>query len=78
MEKSNVTQSSEGLFGIIIGNNEKYAKIVLVDSPPIQMELLGSTQNDARNWEGLVRLDNLGFLLITDEHPKTMLVYIPY
>jgi hypothetical protein len=65
-------------FEYIEGNNEKYAKIVLVDSPPIQMELLGSMQNDARNWEGLVRLDNRGFLLVTDEHPKTMLAFIAY
>ncbi|MGD2091482.1 MAG: hypothetical protein PVH61_35240 [Candidatus Aminicenantes bacterium] len=63
-------------FEYIEPNNNKYAKIVLVDSPPIQMELLGSAQNDARNWEGLVRLDNRGFLLITDEHPKTMLGFI--
>jgi hypothetical protein len=63
-------------FEYIEPNNNKYAKIVLVDSPPLQMELLGADQNDARNWEGLVRLDNHGFLLITDEHPKTMLGFI--
>lgn len=58
--------------------SNKNPKIVLVDSPPIQMKLLGANQNDARNWEGLVRLDNRGFLLITDEHPKTMLGFIAY
>jgi hypothetical protein len=63
-------------FEYIEPNNNKYPKIVLVNSPPIQMELLGADQNDARNWEGLVRLDNHGFLLITDEHPKTILGYI--
>jgi hypothetical protein len=65
-------------FEYIEPKNNQYAKIVLVDSPPIQMELLGSMQNDARNWEGLVRLDNRGFLLVTDEHPKTMLAFIAY
>jgi hypothetical protein len=65
-------------FEYIEPKNNQYAKIVLVNSPPIQMELPGSTQNDARNWEGLVRLDNHGFLLVTDEHPKTMLGFIAY
>jgi hypothetical protein len=65
-------------FEYIEPKNNQYAKIVLVDSPPMQMELLGSTQNDARNWEGLVRLDNRGFLLVTDEHPKTILGFIVY
>jgi hypothetical protein len=63
-------------FEYIEQNNEKYPKIVLANSPPLQLELLGAAQNDARNWEGLVRLDNHGFLLITDEHPKTMLGFI--
>jgi hypothetical protein len=53
-------------FEYIEPKDNKYPKIVLVNSPPIQMELLGADQNDACNWEGLVRLDNHGFLLITD------------
>jgi hypothetical protein len=65
-------------FEYIEPNNNKYPKIVLVNSPPIQLELLGPDKSDARNWEGLVRLDNRGFLLITDEHPKTMLAFIAY
>jgi hypothetical protein len=65
-------------FEYIEPKNNKYAKIVLVNSPPIQMELLGADKFDARNWEGLVRLDNHGFLLVTDEHPKTMLGFIAY
>lgn len=31
----------------------------------------------ARNWEGLVRLGNRGFLAVTDEHPETILAFIP-
>jgi hypothetical protein len=45
-------------------------KIVLVDKPPIQLELMGcdNYKKDSRNWEGIVRLDDpAGFLLITDE-----------
>jgi hypothetical protein len=48
--------------------------IGLTDSPPIQLELLPIV---ARNWEGLVRLDERGFLLITDLFPKTILGFVP-
>jgi len=33
--------------------------------------------NDARNWEGIVRLDNRGFLLATDKFPTTILGFVP-
>ncbi len=48
--------------------------ITLADVPPIQLELTG---DEARNWEGLVRLDERGFLLVTDEHPDTLLGFVP-
>ena len=47
--------------------------ITLVDAPPIQLELL---EKDARNWEGLVRLDDRGFLLMTDKFPETILGFV--
>ncbi|PKN85496.1 MAG: hypothetical protein CVU46_10830 [Chloroflexi bacterium HGW-Chloroflexi-8] len=49
--------------------------IVLADLPPIQLEL--SAENESRNWEGLVRLDETGFLLVTDLFPETLLVFVP-
>lgn len=49
--------------------------ISLTSSAPIQLEM---EQAEGRNWEGLVRLDNLGFLLTTDKHPKTILAFIPF
>lgn len=48
--------------------------IRLIDTPPIQLELLPIL---ARNWEGLVRLDDQGFLLITDLFPGTILGFVP-
>jgi hypothetical protein len=48
--------------------------IRLRDIPPIQLQLL---DNAARNWEGLVCLDERGFLLVTDEHPRTILAFVP-
>lgn len=47
--------------------------IDLADTPPIQLELLPSV---ARNWEGLVRLDDRGFLLVTDLFPDTILGFV--
>jgi hypothetical protein len=51
------------------------AGIVLTDRPPIQLQL----SNEApRNWEGLVRLDDRGFLLVTDRFPGTLLGFVPW
>lgn len=50
--------------------------IVLADLAPIQLEL--SAENESRNWEGLVKLDDTGFLLVTDLFPDTWLGFIPY
>lgn len=50
----------------IVGNNIRRTK-----TPPLN--LIGE---EGRNWEGIVRLDNQGFLLATDNHPRTMLTFI--
>ena len=47
--------------------------IALTDTPPIQFVLLNA---DARNWEGIARLDNRGFLMVTDSFPQTILGYV--
>jgi hypothetical protein len=48
--------------------------IVLTESPPILLELAGADL--ARNWEGIARLDDLGFLLATDKFPETILAFV--
>ncbi|MDY6875132.1 MAG: hypothetical protein SWK90_02860 [Chloroflexota bacterium] len=48
--------------------------ISLVDTPPIQLELIDD--DHSRNWEGIVRLDNRGFLLVTDTYPETILGFV--
>ncbi len=50
-------------------------RIVRTKRPPIQLLLEGS---EGRNWEGLVRLDQQGFLLITDKYPSTILGFVAY
>ena len=48
--------------------------ITLVDRPPIQLELL---PDELRNWEGIARLDERGFLLVSDKFPETILGFVP-
>lgn len=48
--------------------------IELVKRAPLQLRM---TESEGRNWEGLVRLDNKGFLLATDKHPRTILAFLP-
>ncbi len=50
------------------------AGISFSGAPPIQLELIAQ---DARNWEGIVRLDERGFLLATDKFPTTILGFVP-
>lgn len=38
---------------------------------------LGS-ESEGRNWEGLVRLDDRGFLIVTDRHPRTVFAFVPW
>ncbi len=49
------------------------AAITLTGAPPIQLQL---PDDEARNWEGLVRLDDRGFLLATDKFPTTILGFV--
>lgn len=52
-------------------------RIELTDTPPIQLQLVGS--RNERNWEGIVRLEEAGlegFLIMTDEFPKTILGFV--
>lgn len=43
-------------------------------TPPIN--LAAAPGGGCRNWEGLVRLGGEGFLLMSDKHPGTLLVYV--
>ena len=52
------------------------AGIVRTDTPVITLNL--ENQPGERNWEGVARLDNLGFLVITDSSPRTILGFVPF
>ncbi len=51
-------------------------KITETKMPPVN--LAGEVWNKARNWEGLARLEDKGFLIITDTYPRTILAFVPY
>jgi hypothetical protein len=50
-------------------------QISRIDQPPIYLQLLD--YNIARNWEGIAMLDELGFLLISDSFPGSLLGFCP-
>jgi len=50
-------------------------RILRTESPPLNLELL--PDGECRNWEAVVRLDDRGFLLMTDKYPGTLLAFVP-
>jgi len=48
--------------------------VVLTDRAPIVLKLADDGQS--RNWEGIAMLDQRGFLLVTDQHPNTILAFV--
>ncbi len=46
--------------------------VTQTDTPPVQLALTLL----ARNWEGVARLDERGFLLVTDQFPETVLGFV--
>lgn len=47
--------------------------VKLTDTPPLQLQLDDST---GRNWEGLARLGDMGFVIVTDRFPRTILGFV--
>ena len=60
----------------IVKFNLNKNKIVVENEAPVQIKL--SVDGYSRNWEGIVKYDSLGFLVITDKFPRTILAYIPH
>ena len=51
------------------------ARVERTATPPIVLQRIDD--RTTRNWEGLVRLDDRGFLLATDTYPQTLLGFVP-
>jgi hypothetical protein len=50
-------------------------RLNLADRAPIQLQLVDA--ETSRNWEGIERLGERGFLLVTDKFPATILSFVP-
>ncbi len=50
------------------------SSIVKTNKEPVYLEL---DDEDGRNWEGIVKLNNKGFVIITDKFPATILAFVP-
>jgi hypothetical protein len=55
---------------------ETGGEITFSGAPPIQLKL--ARWGIPRNWEGIVRLDERGFLLATDKFPETILAFVGF
>ncbi len=49
--------------------------IFITPTPPLY---LPPDEAGSRNWEGIARYEDKGLLLITDEHPRTILMFVPW
>lgn len=49
-------------------------KIISTSKKPIQLKL----DKKSRNWEGIVQLEDKGFLIATDKYPKMILAFLEY
>lgn len=49
---------------------------VVVDTTRGVVELVTRDDDVTRNWEGLARWGETGFLLVTDQHPRTILAHV--
>ncbi len=52
------------------------SKVSATNREPIS--LMPASGRDSRNWEGIVILENKGFIMATDKFPKTILAFIPF
>lgn len=49
--------------------------IELTGDAPINIQM--TDDSNGRNWEGIVRLDDMGFLIVVDKYPSTLLGFVP-
>jgi hypothetical protein len=49
-------------------------RVVRTARPPVWLAL---DPPAGRNWEGIARLDAMGFLLVSDAHPETIFGFVP-
>lgn len=67
------SEAVERLLMLAYKDTDEHPRIELVERPPIQLQLA----KEGRNWEGLVQLDDRGFIVATDMFPETILAFVP-
>ncbi|MGB0678328.1 MAG: hypothetical protein ACPGUV_01535 [Polyangiales bacterium] len=50
-------------------------RLALAPVEPLQLEL--DPRGRPRNWEAVARLDDQGFVIMTDRHPESLLAFVP-
>ena len=68
-KKVNFDQTIERLVEFKIKNN----RIEMTNKKPINLIL---EDGKSRNWEGIVRFEDSGFLIVTDKYPRMILAYV--
>jgi len=51
-------------------------QIIETNSPPLYLKL--DVDKPSRNWEGIAKFNNLGFLIVTDTYPETILAFVKF
>lgn len=72
--RENTIQKESKAVERIIFLNYSEDGITLSDKEPIQIQLMEN--GESRNWEGLVEIDSLGYIIATDKYPETILAFI--
>ena len=68
-KKVNFDQTIERLVEFKIKNN----RIEMTNKKPVNLIL---EDGKSRNWEGIVRFEESGFLIVTDKYPRMILAYV--
>ncbi|MGB1285121.1 MAG: hypothetical protein ACPG7F_01195, partial [Aggregatilineales bacterium] len=75
-EKYGISPSNAryGAFERLVALQYTEDSIIIPEIAPIQLDVPLQT---GRNWEGIVRLDDLGFIVATDKFPETIVGFVP-
>ncbi|MBI9072053.1 MAG: hypothetical protein JEY94_10660 [Melioribacteraceae bacterium] len=71
------THSNSERLERLVELNYSKEKITITQNPSIQLEL-DKDPKVSRNWEGIVRYKDKGFLIVTDYYPGTIFAFVPY
>ncbi|MBT3250699.1 MAG: hypothetical protein HN729_07300 [Candidatus Marinimicrobia bacterium] len=69
------THSKSEVVERIIELKIENGNVKLTDRAPVYLQL---KEGVSHNWEGIVKFDNHGFIIITDKYPNTILAFVPY